>query len=98
MADSTALALLKMDLMIATDKMDAHLTQLLDSAMQMITREGITLSGDRAEDVQLQIMYAAYLYRRRAQQDAGAMPRYLRYALNNRLLWEKMRSEVTPLG
>ena len=35
-------------------------------------------------------MYAAYLYRKRAD-DAPVMPRMLRYALNNRLFSQKVR-------
>ena len=40
------------------------------------------------DDAVLVEMYAAYLYRRRREENA-AMPRMLRYALNNRLLSEK---------
>jgi len=95
-AVETMLALLKVDLMITTNAMDAFLTQLLTAAGQFITREGITLT-ESAEDMQLQEMYAAYLYRRR--NDANpAMPRYLRYALNNRLLSQMMTiTEEVPI-
>ena len=39
--------------------------------------------GDSLEDAQLILMYAAYLFRKRAT-DEG-MPRMLRWALNNRI-------------
>ena len=45
-------------------------------------REGVTLTNS-AEDAQLIIMYAAYLYRKRATNEG--MPRMLRWALNNRI-------------
>lgn len=81
------LALLKMDLQLMTAAFDDYLLRLLDSAEKMIIREGITLT-DSAEDEQLRIMYAAYLYRKRAD-DTNAMPRMLRWALNNRLFSQK---------
>ena len=51
-----------------------------------ITREGITLE-DTVEDLQLGEMYAAYLVRKRNTTEA--MPRMLRWALNNRLFSQK---------
>ena len=70
----------------------AFLLQLIASAQEQITREGITLDLSEADDCLTVSMYAAYLYRRRAVADNG-MPRMLRYRLNNRLFAEKMRSE-----
>lgn len=79
----------------------------VDAAIQFITREGITLGtvmeseieGEEpttvytAEDAQLIVMYAAWLYRKRGSanvyQPTDAMPRMLRFALNNRLISEK---------
>lgn len=83
------LAVLKQDLQIMSPERDDYLQVLLFSAAEMIEREGIDLTGS-IEDGMLEIMYAAYLYRRR--KDANPiMPRMLRYALNNRLLSQKMR-------
>lgn len=88
--DYTALLpFLKMDLQMMTDKLDARLLLLLSAAAQMITREGIVLEGS-AEDQSIVIMYAAYLYRKRAEEHAP-MPRMLRWALNNRLLSQKAK-------
>lgn len=64
----------------------AYLTQIIDAAVAMIQREGITLE-DGAEDEQLVEMYAAYLVRKRASNEG--MPRMLRWALNNRLFGQK---------
>ena len=41
------------------------------------------------EDAQLVVMYAAWMWRRRDSQDG--MPRMLRWALNNRIMSEKMQ-------
>lgn len=82
------LNLLKIDLGITVSAYDERLEALLETARQMIAREGITLT-DSAEDRQLVVSYAAWLWRRR---DSGAgMPRMLRYLLNNRLFSEKAR-------
>ena len=48
----------------------------------MIAREGVALT-DSIEDAQLVILYAAYLFRKRATNEG--MPRMLRWALNNRI-------------
>lgn len=87
MQEQQRLASLKLDLQLMTSAFDTYLQQLLDAAEQMITREGITLT-ESAEDENLRIMYAAYLYRKRAD-DTNAMPRMLRWALNNRLFSQK---------
>lgn len=89
MAEKTdLLILLKLDLLITTSAIDSSLIQLLESAQEMIAREGVTLRPDSAEDNQLIVGYAAYLFRQR--NDAGMqMPRWLRYGLNNRVLSEK---------
>lgn len=76
------MTLLKIDLGIIGDVYDPLLSQLINAAKEFITKEGVTLT-ESAEDTQLVVMYAAYLYRKRAT-DEG-MPRMLRWALNNRL-------------
>lgn len=90
MTDAVLLAMLKSNLEIipANTMQDIYLTQLIGAAKQMITREGITLT-DTLEDGNLVVMYAAYLYRKRAE-DTNAMPRMLRYALNNRVFSAKI--------
>ena len=82
------LLLLKMDLQITTTAYDELLSQMISSAEGMIAREGIVLDSKKAEDTQLVVMYAAYLYRRRRDENP-AMPRMLRFALNNRLFSQK---------
>lgn len=66
----------------------AQLNHLIEAALQLIAREGVTLQDPfSAEDGQLVIMYAAYLFRKRATGEA--MPRMLRWALNNRVFSAK---------
>ena len=90
MTDETILTMLKANLQIMPENtlQDEYLNSLITAAKHMITREGITLA-DTVEDGQLVVMYAAYLYRKRAD-DAPVMPRMLRYALNNRLFSQKV--------
>lgn len=91
MTDATILDMTKANLQIVQGNtlQDEYLQMLITSARQMITREGITLT-DSIEDGNLVVMYAAYLYRKRADGEP-VMPRMLRYALNNRLFSQKVR-------
>lgn len=82
MDNATKLSMLKIDLGITTDHYDARLEQYLEGASNEIKREGYTLT-DTIDDDNLQIAYAAWMWRRR---DTGAgMPRMIRWQLNNRL-------------
>jgi len=92
----TLLTMLKYNLDIITDYMDAEAkqqkdTQLgyyIDSAVSFIEREGITLDYENIGDLMLITMYAQYLYDKRMD-GVSVMPRALRYNLNNRLFQEK---------
>lgn len=94
MTAETKLILLKANLEIvsANTSKDDYLTTLITAAEQMIAREGITLT-DSVEDGNLAVMYAAYLYRKRVEDDPP-MPRMLRYALNNRLFAQKVSGDA----
>lgn len=89
MTDAEILTMLKSNLQILTSAYDTYLAQLVTVAESEIAREGITLSLSDLNDVNIVVMYAAYLYRKRAD-DTPVMPRMLRYALNNRLFAEKV--------
>ncbi len=91
MKDAERLALLKIDLQLMTNAFDDYLLALLGAAREMIAREGARLT-ESAEDEQLLRMYAAYLYRKRAE-DKPDMPRMLRWALNNRIFSGKARED-----
>ncbi len=73
-----------------------YLKQLIEAAVVEIERMGIILEPDEtggsyaAADAQTIEMYAAYLYRRRADADNG-MPRMLDFRLKNRLMSQKGR-------
>ena len=67
--------------------MDVYLDKVIDAAKSYISTEGINLDCS-AGDGMLVEMYAAYLYRRRREENV-TMPRMLRWALNNRLFSQK---------
>jgi uncharacterized protein YqeY len=85
------LEMLKIDLGITTKAYDERLQKYITSAQAQIEREGITLSLESVDDMQLVVMYAAWMWRRRDIMEG--MPRMLRYALNNRLFAQKMGEE-----
>ena len=60
---------------------------LLESANEKIKREGI-VEEDTTEYTSIQVEYAAYLWRKRASTET-AMPRFLRYEMNNLLMSQK---------
>lgn len=95
--------MVKANLEIVNGIHDEYLNQLIEASKTEIAREGIVLEDD---DYNLVVMYTAYLYRNRVVDSkelgqytttafaAKGMPRMLRYALNNRLLSQKMRTEI----
>lgn len=90
MTQADLLTLLQADLNILSPDPTrlAQLNHLIEAALQLISREGVTLQEPfSAEDGQLAVMYAAYLFRKRATGEA--MPRMLRWALNNRVFSAK---------
>lgn len=107
MTDAEKLTILKHDLQRLTNAQDNYLTFLLETAAAAMAREGIQ-SEDTADYNACQIDYAAYLFRKRAastsDSTAGtgfapgggetAMPRFLRYQLNNILLSQKAKVET----
>lgn len=81
---------LKIDLGITTNAYDERLQQILNAAKQFIEREGVTFADElTAEDQQLIVMYASWIWKKR--DNVEAMPRMLRWALNNRIFGEKMK-------
>lgn len=94
MTETELLTMLKANLEIVTDYMDdaareaknTELNQYLSAAQEFITREGIALT-DSIGDAMLTVQYASWLYgRRHSDGSYGAMPRMLRWNLNNRLM------------
>ena len=87
MVDEEILTALKVDLQISTDKMDTYIRKMIEAAKTYIQTEGIQLTCSTGDGMLVE-MYAAYLYRRRREENV-AMPRMLRWALNNRLFSQK---------
>lgn len=90
MTEQEILVLLKQNLDITYDYKDDYLVSLISASEISIKKEGATLDLGDSNDVNLVVMYAAYLFRKRAE-DNPVMPRMLRYALNNRVFSEKAR-------
>ena len=97
------LVLLKLDLLITSSAYDSFLTQQIESAKLMIRREGVNLPDSEvdytAEDRQLVLGYAAYLFRQRSEggnrqksEVELTIPRWLRWSLNNRIFSDKMKT------
>lgn len=93
------LSVLKSNLQLLTTAQDTYLAQLLTAAEASIKREGV-VDDDTADYTMCVIDYAAWLYRKRAASTAGdggfapsggetAMPRFLRWQLNNILMSQK---------
>lgn len=87
MSEQDILKILKIDLQISVSALDEYLLFLITSAKKFILKEGIALTNSQ-DDALLVEMYAAYLHRKRKEQQ-NEMPRMLRWALNNRLFSEK---------
>lgn len=103
MTTNEILTVLKTDLQISAKQYDAYLTNIITLAKAAIEREGIILKTASCtsateeeqnyivEDAMLIEMYAAYLYRKRKEENT-AMPRMLRYELNTRIFSQKGRN------
>lgn len=88
MTKEERLTLLKNDLQMLTSSNDTLLSSLLDASVEYIQKEGISLvENDIGIDMVI-VQYAAYLFRKRASEET-AMPRFLRYNLNNILFSQK---------
>lgn len=99
---ATMLSMLKIDLGIVTDAYDARLAQYIEAAADEIRREGASTldASSSVPDAMLVTQYAAFMWRSRthepgsSQSNAGTgMPRWLRYAINNRIFAEKAAIE-----
>lgn len=89
MDNQTRLTLLKANIgALGSTIYDDLLTNLLISSASRIGVEGIALDPEAAEDNNLIIGYATWLFQQRDQPDMQ-MPRWLRYALNNKLMHQK---------
>lgn len=94
MNDETLLAMLKIDLGIPSTAYDERLESIIEAAKAAIKKEGASTlnTADSIQDAQLVIMYSGWLWRRRDTMEA--MPRMVRWALNNRIFGEKAGAAV----
>ena len=98
MTDNEILCIVKADLQISASKLDEYLNKLIGLAKAAIQDEGIVFEETEntteetpdytVQDGMLIEMYAAHLYRKRRETE-NAMPRMLRFELNNRLFRQK---------
>ena len=89
MTNEEKLILLKKDLQMLTSANDEYLSALLSQAKAAIQTEGIVL--DTSIECEMAVVeYAAHLFRKRASTET-AMPRFLRWNLNNILMKQKGR-------
>lgn len=88
MTDGELLKLTKQDLKKIDSRSDEYLMTLVSAAKIKIAEEGVQLDLENVNHCLLVSQYAAYLFRKRAAPET-AMPRFLRYGLNNLLLTQK---------
>ena len=88
--ETQLLEMLKIDLGLTVDAYNGRLLNCLDSAKENIIAEGVSdLNLSDIADANLVLMYASWTWRRRDTMDA--MPRMLRWQLNNRIMGVKAR-------
>ena len=92
MDDAAKLDILKLQLQRTGTALDTLLVHYLKAAAERIAQTGITLT-DSVADAELQISYAAHLYRVRVDPET-VMPKSLSWELTNRLLSEKGRVDA----
>ena len=92
MTNEDKMKLLKQDLQMLTSSNDDFLSSLLGTAETAIQREGIALVENDMDIDMAVIQYAAYLFRKRAGNET-AIPRFLRWRLNNILFSQKGKAD-----
>lgn len=92
MTSEEKLKLLKQDLQMLTAANDDFLKTLIQTAETAMQREGIELVESDMDIDMAVVQYAAYLFRKRAGNET-AMPRFLRWRLNNILFSQKGKTD-----
>lgn len=88
--DKLTLLAAELNLHSVPDGRRTQLEQLLSVAASRIAQTGITLDEADVGDAHLQVSYAAWLFRRRAQTaENTGMPRWLQLDIHDRLIREK---------
>ena len=84
----TLLNLLKIDLGITHNVRDAFFTKLIQGTMKEIERRGITYDENSPDDQMLIVDYAAWVYRKRAEDTPLAAN--IQQRLRNRIIKERI--------
>lgn len=87
MNDTAILALVRANLENPAPAVNDFLLHLIHTAEERIEQTGIDIDASSTSDMDLIVMYASYLYRKRKTDEP--MPRMLRLAINDRLLAQK---------
>ena len=91
-----AMMLLKADLGLYTvsESVDNLVSHKLEAAAAKLEHHGIIINMEDGDDLDLLVMYAAWLYRKRAGSDP--MPPMLRRAINDHKVTPPKAAEDTP--
>lgn len=87
MASEASIALLKTDLGFTgkvPDEVQTYMEHLIDASVTSLQGKGIVVEESEPDSMQLLVMHAAYLYRKRINGDP--MPQMLRAAINNAIV------------
>ncbi|MEK4495097.1 hypothetical protein [Ureibacillus sp. FSL W8-0352] len=90
----TCLSLFKLDLGITHNLRDVLFLNLLKSSSIELTKMGVDLSKETAEDIQLIVDYSLWQYRKR-QDDVG-LPRNLQFKIHNRVIQKVGETNAKP--
>ena len=88
--DTLRMLQLELDMHTLPAGRQEQLEQLLVVAASKLKQSGIQLDDENPLDVQLQVDYAAWMFRRRARK-VTVMPEYLRADIHDRLISGKAR-------
>jgi hypothetical protein len=87
----TLLNLLKIDLGITHNLRDAFFIKLIEGTKQEIKRRGITYDENSADDQMLIVDYAAWVYRKRAEDTPLAAN--IQHRIRNRIIKERIQKQ-----
>ena len=90
MIDKMTLLQLELDMRNPPATRQTQLQALLEVAAEKLEGHGINLDPSSVGDMNLQVQYAAWMYRRR-NGGSSAMPEYLKDDIHDRLVAEKAR-------
>lgn len=87
----TLLSLLKIDLGITHNLRDAFFIKLIEGTLKEIQRRGITIDLNSSDDQMLVCDYAAWAYRKRAEDTPLAQN--IQHRIRNRIIKERIEKQ-----